>query len=611
MSSDSARGSADGVQAAARVLVADDSQALRTVVRITIESQGWTTLEATTGTEALVVARKEHPDLILLDLDFGDDGLDGLEVLAALRAEAVTAAIPTVILTASPDPNHEARANAMGAALFLSKPFGPIDLIAALRRVLGAQLPAAPLGLHLVQTGALTPGQLQRALEEQGRRDIPLGQLLIERRAISEPELEVALLAQRARNATDRLRKTVLIVDDHRAVRDGLSALVGGDRRFEVVGAVEDAAAAIALAGSMHPDLIVLDHEMPGRTGLDAVSDLRDAAPAAHIVMYTMSPQIGPHAAARGASAVVPKGDEARLLSTLRRLADTRPEAPSARAEATAPARVARIPRVALRLPRRELAGVLLAVGLYAAGYLILEPALDASAAAFSVVTVAVAGAILGPGVGVVAAILTALLTTALWSWTGHEPGEAILQVGGNGFGGLMLLVLGAGVGMLRVVATRARRVEALLGRALISQLDPAAVVDLAREIVDGQAAALFRVSADRSELRPISVTGIAALPETLPLDLVEGAARAIREMRPIVVDARPGLVAFGAGSAAFVPLRVGTASGGLLALFDRRAGRFGRIEPQVLEALGIAAGRALERTTDTPQPSRSPAAIG
>src|SRR5439155_156171 len=86
--------------------------------------------------------------------------LQVLAVLTALRADPATAAIPVVILTASSDPGHEARANAVGVALFLKKPFGPIDLIAALRRVLGASVPAAPLGLHLVQTGALTPGQL-------------------------------------------------------------------------------------------------------------------------------------------------------------------------------------------------------------------------------------------------------------------------------------------------------------------------------------------------------------------------------------------------------------------------------------------------------------------
>src|SRR5256885_5264870 len=105
-----------------------------------------------------------------------------------------------------------------------------------------------------------------------------------------------------------------------------------------------------------------------------------------------------------------------------------------------------------------------------------LEPALDASAAVFSIVTVAIAGALLGPEAGVVTAILTIVATNELWAVTGHAPGEAILRVGGNGVGALMLLLLGAGVGAIRIVASRARRVESLLGHALIARLDPAAI---------------------------------------------------------------------------------------------------------------------------------------
>jgi len=56
-------------------------------------------------------------------------------------------------------------------------------------------------------------------------------------------------------------------------------------------------------------------------------------------------------------------------------------------------------------------------------------------------------------------------------------------------------------------------RIEALLGRALLGHLDPAATVDAARVIFDAQAAALFRVSADRSELRAVSAVGIDAIP--------------------------------------------------------------------------------------------------
>ena len=76
----------------------------------------------------------------------------------------------------------------------------------------------------------------------------------------------------------------------------------------------------------------------------------------------------------------------------------------------------------------------------------------------------------------------------------------------------------------------------------------------------------------------------------------IEGAARAVREMRPVVVDGPAELALFGAGAAAFVPLRIGPAGVSLLVLLHRRPGHFGTVEPHVLEALAIAADHALER---------------
>lgn len=119
-----------------RVLVADDSPALRTVVRITIESQGWTVFEATSGSDALARARRELPDLVLLDLEFGGTGPHGFNVLAELRADPKTAAIPVVILTASTAPGDPDRARELGATAFLAKPFGPLDLINVLDRAI-------------------------------------------------------------------------------------------------------------------------------------------------------------------------------------------------------------------------------------------------------------------------------------------------------------------------------------------------------------------------------------------------------------------------------------------------------------------------------------------
>lgn len=184
------------------MLIADDSEALRLVMRITVESQGWSVIEAPTGYEALARAAADRPDLVLLDLNFGDD-LDGIEVCRQLRADPATAQVPIVVLTASESLEDRDRLLTAGANEYLTKPFGPLDLLDIMRRILGQYLAGAGLGLYLVDAGAITPAQLQRALVRQRQRAgageaIQLGALLVDQGVISDRDLEQALARQRS-----------------------------------------------------------------------------------------------------------------------------------------------------------------------------------------------------------------------------------------------------------------------------------------------------------------------------------------------------------------------------------------------------------------------------
>lgn len=129
-------------------------------------------------------------------------GPDGFEVLRAVRADPATATMPVVVLTASDSADVRARCLALGATEFLTKPFGPLDLIATLRAVLGRTLEEPRLGLHLLQSGALTSEQLRSALDRQHQRErdgrrIALGALLVELGLVSPADLDAALRAQR------------------------------------------------------------------------------------------------------------------------------------------------------------------------------------------------------------------------------------------------------------------------------------------------------------------------------------------------------------------------------------------------------------------------------
>ena len=80
----------------------------------------------------------------------------------------------------------------------------------------------------------------------------------------------------------------VLIVDDHPLTREALASLLA-QHGFEVAGEASDGEQAIAEAESLQPDLILLDLSMPGMNGLEALPQLRAAAPAAEVVVLTAS----------------------------------------------------------------------------------------------------------------------------------------------------------------------------------------------------------------------------------------------------------------------------------------------------------------------------------
>ena len=67
------------------VLIADDDRAVRALVRVTLMAQGWRVLEATTPDETLTVARREHPEIVLLDVMFQGSARDGFVVCRELR----------------------------------------------------------------------------------------------------------------------------------------------------------------------------------------------------------------------------------------------------------------------------------------------------------------------------------------------------------------------------------------------------------------------------------------------------------------------------------------------------------------------------------------------
>lgn len=109
------------------LLIADDDDAVRALVRMTLESESYEILEASNGDDALRFARERGPDLVLLDVMM--PGLSGLDVCRALKSDPATAGIVCVMLTArAQDADREEAAEA-GADDYLTKPFSPLALM--------------------------------------------------------------------------------------------------------------------------------------------------------------------------------------------------------------------------------------------------------------------------------------------------------------------------------------------------------------------------------------------------------------------------------------------------------------------------------------------------
>lgn len=83
----------------------------------------------------------------------------------------------------------------------------------------------------------------------------------------------------------------VMIADDHAIVREGLKRIIEEDAGFEVVGEATSGHEAVRLARELEPEVILLDISMPGRSGLDALADIRRAQPKARVLMLSMHPE--------------------------------------------------------------------------------------------------------------------------------------------------------------------------------------------------------------------------------------------------------------------------------------------------------------------------------
>ena len=115
------------------VLIVEDNEKNMKLARDILQAKGYATLEAVTGEEGVKLAKEKKPDLVLMDIQL--PGMNGIEAFKQLRADAKTARIPVIALTASVTPSDRSQITAAGFDAFVSKPISLKEFVATVKRL--------------------------------------------------------------------------------------------------------------------------------------------------------------------------------------------------------------------------------------------------------------------------------------------------------------------------------------------------------------------------------------------------------------------------------------------------------------------------------------------
>jgi two-component system sensor histidine kinase/response regulator len=221
------------------VLIVDDDTDVRTMIAECLRNEGWAILEAKNGLEALLNVKHERPAAVVLDLEM--PRLGGLEAMKRIRAFAP--AIRVVVVTGHAE-KYRQPALALGAVAVLTKPIALPELLAAL-----GGPPSTPRSApSAAAPSPATPAEAQPRTRDRGR---------------------------------------ILIVDDEPDWCAMLGEFLGG-LGYQTE-SVSDGLTAVRCVTENPPDLVLLDIEMPGLNGLEALKRFRRVSQRVKIIMVSGS----------------------------------------------------------------------------------------------------------------------------------------------------------------------------------------------------------------------------------------------------------------------------------------------------------------------------------
>ena len=115
-----------------RILVVEDQEDLRAILRDLFSASGYTVIEAVDGVEGVAKAAAEHPDLVLMDIQM--PVLDGYDATRQIKALPGLAAIPVIAVSSFAMKGDEEKARTSGCDDYVTKPYSPVDLLRLVKR---------------------------------------------------------------------------------------------------------------------------------------------------------------------------------------------------------------------------------------------------------------------------------------------------------------------------------------------------------------------------------------------------------------------------------------------------------------------------------------------
>lgn len=117
-----------------KILLIEDTLEMQHLIQTNLAARGYEVITASTGEQGLWLAHQRQPDLVLLDIRL--PGMNGWDVLRALKSDSQIKSIPVILMTASEFPDNDTRAIELGAAWYFSKPFDLHEFIDRVGRTL-------------------------------------------------------------------------------------------------------------------------------------------------------------------------------------------------------------------------------------------------------------------------------------------------------------------------------------------------------------------------------------------------------------------------------------------------------------------------------------------